>query len=51
MTHKKVNNNDMLELRRSYKALSLDVCMLCMEHGESVDHLFFILSIDFRAMT
>ena len=40
LAHKKVNTNNMLQLRRSYKTLSLDVCMLCMERGELVDHLF-----------
>ena len=30
----------MLQLKRPYKAISLDVCKLCMEHGESVDHFF-----------
>ena len=30
----------MLQLKRLYKALSLDVCKLCMKYGESVDHLF-----------
>ena len=30
----------MLQLRRSYKALSSDVCLLCMESGETVDHIF-----------
>ena len=30
----------MLQSRRSYKALSLDVCLLCMEGGETIDHIF-----------
>ena len=30
----------MLQLRRSYKALSPDVRLLCMESGETVDHIF-----------
>ena len=29
VTHKKVNTNDMLELRRLFKTLSLDWCILC----------------------
>ncbi|RVW48602.1 Callose synthase 9 [Vitis vinifera] len=33
---KKANTNDMIQLRRSYKALSLDVCLLCMESGEMI---------------
>ena len=45
MTYKKVNANDMLQMTRSYKALNLDVCILCMEHRESVDHLFLHCSL------
>ena len=30
----------MLQLKRPYKAISLDVCKLCMEHGESIDQFF-----------
>ena len=37
---KKANTNDMIQLRRSYKALSLDVCLLCIESGKTVDHIF-----------
>ena len=37
---KKVNTNDMLQLRKSYKVLSPDVCLLCMESDEMVDHIF-----------
>nr|CAN83685.1 hypothetical protein VITISV_003813 [Vitis vinifera] len=40
VAHKKVNTNDMLQVRIPYKALSLDICILCMKHGESVDHIF-----------
>ena len=40
VAHKKVNTNDILQLRRSYKALNLDICLLCKESGESVNHLF-----------
>ena len=35
----------MLQQRRSYKALNPDVCMLCMERGELVDHLFLHCSL------
>ncbi|KAJ9685133.1 hypothetical protein PVL29_017245 [Vitis rotundifolia] len=45
VAHKKVNNNDMLQLRRPYKALSPDICMMCMKHGETVDHLFLHCSL------
>ncbi|KAJ9671310.1 hypothetical protein PVL29_025144 [Vitis rotundifolia] len=45
VTHKKVNSNDMLQLRRLYKALSPDICALCMKQGESVDHLFLHCSL------
>ncbi|RVW98459.1 hypothetical protein CK203_026896 [Vitis vinifera] len=45
VAHKKVNTNDMLQLRRPYKALSPDICMLCMEQGETVDHLFLHCSM------
>ena len=45
VSYKKVNVNDLLQLRRSYKAFNLDVCMLCMECGESVDHLFLYCSL------
>ena len=45
MTHKKVNTNDMLQLRRPYKALSPNICILCMKHEESTDHLFLHCSL------
>ena len=45
MAHKKVNTNDLLQLRRPYKALSPDICKLCMKHEESVDHLFLHCSL------
>ncbi|RVX23043.1 LINE-1 retrotransposable element ORF2 protein [Vitis vinifera] len=35
VAHKKVNTNDLLQLRRPYKALSPDICKLCMKHGET----------------
>ena len=40
MAHKKVNTNELLQLRRPYKALNPDICKLCMKHGESANHLF-----------
>ena len=40
VAHKKINTNDLLQLRRPYKALSPDICKLCMRHEESTDHLF-----------
>ena len=45
VTHKKVNTNDMLQVRRPYKALSPDICILCIKHGESADHLFLHCSL------
>lgn len=37
---KRVNTNDMLQLRRPYKALSTDVCPLCIESSETTNHVF-----------
>ena len=45
VAHKKVNTNDLIQLRRPYKALSLDICKLCMMYGESTDHLFLHCSL------
>ncbi|KAJ9697352.1 hypothetical protein PVL29_009249 [Vitis rotundifolia] len=45
VVHKKVNKNDLLQLKRPYKALSPDICMMCMKHGEIVDHLFLHYSL------
>ncbi|RVX05099.1 hypothetical protein CK203_020224 [Vitis vinifera] len=45
VTHKKVNTNDMLQVRRPYKALSPDICILCMKQGESADHIFLHCSL------
>ncbi|RVW23395.1 Transposon TX1 uncharacterized 149 kDa protein [Vitis vinifera] len=45
VAHKKVNTNDMLQVRRPYKALSSDICILCMKHGESADHIFLHCSL------
>ena len=45
VAHKKVNTNDLLQLKRPHKALSPDICKLCMKHGETVDHLFLHCSL------
>ena len=45
VAHKKVNTNDLLQSRRAYKALSPDICKLCMKEGESTDHLFIHCSV------
>ena len=45
VAHKKININDLLQLRRPYKALSPDICKLCMKHGESTFHLFLHCSL------
>ncbi|RVW91412.1 hypothetical protein CK203_038569 [Vitis vinifera] len=45
VAHKKVNTNDLLQLKRPHKALSPDICKLCMKHGEKVDHLFLHCSL------
>ena len=42
MAHEKVYTNGMLQLRKSYKALSFDVGLLCMESGEMMNHLFLL---------
>ena len=44
MAHEKVYTNGMLQLRKSYKALSSDVGLLCMENGKMMNH-FFLLSL------
>ncbi|RVW66276.1 putative ribonuclease H protein [Vitis vinifera] len=48
VAHKKVNTNDMLQVRRPYKALNPDICILCMKHGESADHIFLQCSLTIR---
>ena len=45
VAHKKVNTNDLLQLRRPYQALSPDICKLCIKHGELADHLFLHYSL------
>ena len=48
MAHKKVNTNDLLQLRIPYKVLSPDICKLCMKQGESADHFFLYCSLTMR---
>ena len=38
-------------MRIPHKALNSNVCLLCMESGEMVDHIFFTLPIEFGVMT
>ena len=45
MAHKKEIINDLLQLKRPYKAFSPDICKLCMRHGESADHFFLHCSL------
>ena len=40
VTYKKVNTNDMLQLRRSFKALCHDWCILCRRSRETIGYLF-----------
>ena len=40
VAHKKVNINNMLQLRRPFKNLSFDWCILCKRSSETVDHFF-----------
>ena len=49
--NKGANTNDLLQVVRPFKALSLDRCILCLKIRESIDHLFFTLSTNFGAMT
>ena len=42
MINKRVNINDMLWLRRPYKAVSLDWCILSVKIGEIVDFFYII---------
>ena len=44
VTHK-VNTNDLLQLKRPYKALSPNICNMCIKQGESADHLFLHCSL------
>nr|CAN63022.1 hypothetical protein VITISV_042518 [Vitis vinifera] len=40
VAHGKVNTNDKLQLRRPYKSLCPQWCILCKGNRESIDHLF-----------
>ena len=40
VAHRKVNTNDLLQLRRPYRSLNHQWCILCKGEGESIDHLF-----------
>ena len=40
VVYKKVNTNDLLQVRRPYKSLSPHWCILCKGNGETTDHLF-----------
>ncbi|RVW99862.1 Transposon TX1 uncharacterized 149 kDa protein [Vitis vinifera] len=40
VAHGKVNTNDKLQLRRPFKSLCPQWCILCKGNGESIDHLF-----------
>ncbi|RVW15386.1 putative ribonuclease H protein [Vitis vinifera] len=40
VVHGKVNTNNKLQLRRPYKSLCPQLCILCKGNGESIDHLF-----------
>ena len=40
ITHKKANTNDMLQLRRPFKALNPNCCILCRKSKETIDNLF-----------
>ena len=40
VVHGKVNTNDKLQLKRPYKSLCPQWCILCKGNGELIDHLF-----------
>ena len=40
VAHRKVNTNDLLQLRRPYRFLNPQWCIICRGDGESIDHLF-----------
>ena len=40
VAHRKVNTNDLLQLKRPYRFLNPQWCILCRGDGESIDHLF-----------
>ncbi|RVW53008.1 putative ribonuclease H protein [Vitis vinifera] len=45
VAHGKVNTNDKLQLRRPYKALCPQWCILCKGNGELIDHIFLHCSV------
>ena len=40
VAHRKVNTNDSLQVRRPFKSLNPQWCILCKGEGEAIDHLF-----------
>lgn len=40
---KKVNTNDLLQVRIPFKTRSLNHCTLCMGSGELIDHCFYFV--------
>ena len=40
VAHRKVNTNDLLQVRRPFKSLNPQWCILCKGEGETIDHLF-----------
>ena len=40
VVYRKLNTNDMLQLRRPYQSLTPHWCILCKGNGELIDHLF-----------
>ncbi|RVX19857.1 hypothetical protein CK203_005103 [Vitis vinifera] len=48
VAHGKVNTNDKLQLRRPYKALYPQWCILCKGNGESIDYLFLHCLVTIR---
>ena len=43
--NKKVEHQCLPQMRRPYKALSLDHCTMCLRSSESIDHLFLHCSV------
>ena len=42
VAHRKVNTNDLLQVKRPFKSLNPQWCILCKREGKAIDHLFFI---------
>ena len=40
VAHRKVNTNDLLQVRQPFKSLNPQWCILCKGEGEATDHLF-----------